>query len=64
MRSWYGDTMGVITPLKAKIMSEDLTCLMIAHLSNYIPAVMPELKPEALRLTARILDLEIVSKEL
>lgn len=62
VRSRYGDSNGNIHPTNAKIMADDLTALTVAHLSNYIPAVMPELREEAKRLVVRILDLELEYK--
>lgn len=63
VRSWYGDSSGRIPALNAQLMQEDLTAITIAHLSNYVPGVMPELKETAKLLVARMLDLEIAHRE-
>lgn len=39
---------------------DDLTALCVAHMSNYLPEVVPEANPFLARLVSLILDLEIV----
>lgn len=47
----------------AGLMQDDLTAITVAHLSNYLPAVLPEFKEHFKQIVVSILDLELASKE-
>lgn len=38
---------------------DELTALSIAHLSNYLPEVLPEVRPQLAHIVSAVLDLEI-----
>jgi hypothetical protein len=40
-------------------MADDLTALSVAHLSNYLPEIVPQIRPELARIVSVIVDLEI-----
>lgn len=42
---------------------DDLTAICVAHLSNYLPEVIPEVRPQLARIVSAILDLEIKWEE-